>query len=65
MSFWLFVAGLYKGEGTAAAIEFYKPYVLMFLALALERRFINWLTDRNGCTYGRFQKFVELETRIE
>jgi len=26
---------------------------------------ITWLFDRNGCTYNRFQKFVELDLRVQ
>jgi len=36
----------------------------MFACMVIERNSINWLYNRNGCTYSKFQKIIELELRM-
>ena len=52
-SFWVFMVGLYH----------YKYLLYTFIALVFEKQCLNWLTNRNGCTYFNFQKFIELDIR--
>lgn len=53
VSFYLFFAGIYKDPRPDAQSQFYVTFYVIAFGLAVERQFINWLTNRNGCTFGR------------
>jgi hypothetical protein len=38
---------------------------MVLISLTIEKMMINWLTDRWGCTFGKLQKFTELEMRMK
>ena len=61
LQFWLFYAGIYNDGQPGNVYYFYIMYFLQLAGLAYERLCIRWLTDRFGCNYFYFQKFVELD----
>lgn len=67
--FYFFTAGIFKDHSTDSTDKyprqdtFYITFVCVFLALWLEKQSINWLTNRFGCNFNKFQKFCELEIR--
>lgn len=63
LTFWVFVAGIYKDNRKSAENYFYLTFLLLSFGLVCERQAINWLTNRSGCTYNRLQKFIELDLR--
>ena len=44
---------------------FYLFSALQLLGLVIEKKSIEWLTNRLGCTYFKLQKFIELDVRRE
>ena len=62
-TFWFFISGIFKDRGTDRQNTFYFTMGALILALVFEKQCINWLTNRWGCTYNNFQKFVEIEIR--
>jgi len=60
-----YIFGFYKDpEGEDSNNDyFYISMAILFFGLVIEKIAINWLTDRLGCDYFRFQKFIELEQR--
>lgn len=64
-TFWCFIAGIYKDPRAEVMNYFYVPLICIAAGLYIERFFINWLENRLGCNYQRFQKYTELELRIE
>lgn len=63
LTFWVFVAGIYKDSSKSAENYFYLTFLLLGFGLVCERQAINWLTNRSGCTYNKLQKFIELDLR--
>lgn len=63
VSFYMFMTGVYKDHRHWVQNYFYLTYFLLTVGLIIERQAINWLTNRNGCNYNKFQKFVELDLR--
>lgn len=53
LTFWVFVAGIYKDNRESAEHYFYLTFLLLSFGLVCERQAINWLTNRSGCTYNR------------
>ena len=62
-SFWLFISGVFKDEGTFRQNTYYFTMGAMIVSLAFEKQCINWLTNRCGCNYYALQKFIELDMR--
>ena len=60
-SFWLFFAGIYKSDGLD--YEFYITFFALTIGCIFERKSINWLRNRWGCSYYRLQKYIELDNR--
>jgi hypothetical protein len=63
--YWSFTLGLFKDHRKDVQNYFYFPMILMMFSLAVERSAINWLRNRNGCSYNKLQKFIELDIRRE
>ena len=63
VTFYVFMAGLYKDNRPGNELYFYGPLFVMTMGFILERNAINWLTNRHGLTYNRLQKCIELELR--
>ena len=61
--FWLFMAGIYRDDKTESRGDVLYIFLIMIVTLFIERFAINWLTDRNGCTFSKFQKFIEMDLR--
>jgi hypothetical membrane protein len=59
----MFMIGVYKDHRKWVQHYFYWTYLLLTIVLMIERKAINWLMNRNGCNYNKFQKFVELDLR--
>ena len=63
VTFYVFMAGLYKDNRPGNEMYFYGPLFAMTMGFILERNAINWLTNRHGLTYNRLQKCIELDLR--
>ena len=61
--FWLFISGIFKDPRKEVMFDFYQVIISISICLFFERIFITWLFTRNGCTYNRFQKFIEMDLR--
>jgi hypothetical protein len=59
----VFVSGFFKDHRKEVQNFFYFPMFILVLCLSIERANINWLRDRNGCSYNKLQKFIELDIR--
>jgi hypothetical protein len=64
-TFWLFIAGIWKDPRKDVMWNFYGVVIVIAMCLLIERISMTWLFTRNGCTYPRFQKFVELDLRYQ
>jgi hypothetical protein len=51
MEFWLFFTGIYKDRRSGNAYHFLLTYLCLFIGLIFEKKMIDWLTDRFGCSY--------------
>lgn len=63
--FWLWYAGIWKDPRSDVMWSFYGVVICISICLLIERMLITWLYTRNGCTYNRFQKYIEMEIRLE
>jgi hypothetical protein len=63
MTFYVFMAGLYKDDREGMELYFYGPLFVMTLGFIVERSAINWLSNRHGLTYNKLQKCIELDLR--
>ena len=54
MQFWLFFFGLYKDHRTKEQNYFYIPFAAIGFAYIIERQAINWLYNRQGCSFNWF-----------
>ena len=63
ITFYLFISGLFKDHRTAVQNYWYFPMFALAAGLIFERKAINWLSNRSGCTYSKFQKFIEMDMR--
>jgi hypothetical protein len=70
--FYLFQAGVFKDQviqkengrdDEKIQGDFYTPFGMMLFGLIVERLFINWLTNRFGCNFNKFQKCAEFDIR--
>lgn len=61
----MFFLGIFNDGQQKNAYEFYLISALQLVGLLLEKRAIDWLTNRWGCTYFKLQKFCELDIRRE
>ena len=53
VTFYVFMAGLYKDNREGLELYFYVPLFVMTIGFIMERNAINWLTNRHGLTYNR------------
>jgi len=53
ITYWVFLSGIYKDHRKEVQNYFYFPMFAIMFAMAIERQAINWLTNRNGCTYNK------------
>jgi len=51
--YWVYLAGILKDHRPHVQNYFYLPMLSLLAALILERSAINWLSNRNGCTYNK------------
>ena len=51
--YWVYLSGIFKDHRKDVANYFYVPMLSLLAALMLERVAINWLSNRNGCTYNK------------
>ena len=51
--YWLYLSGIFKDHRPDVENYFYVPMLSLLAALILERAAINWLSNRNGCTYNK------------
>jgi len=61
--YYLFVMGIFKDRRKEVQNYFYFPMFALAVALLIEKNSIDWLTDRNGCTYKKLQKCCEIDMR--
>lgn len=63
----MFFIGIYKDmrPDTGNHYYYYATFFCIIVGLIIERQCINWLKNRNGCTYFRVQKYIELDQRRE
>jgi hypothetical protein len=65
VTFWAFFTGIWKDPRPDVMWSFYGVVVVISICLLYERMFITWLHTRDGCTYNRFQKYIEMDIRRE
>lgn len=65
VTFWAFFTGIWKDPRPDVMWSFYGVVVVIAVCLLCERMCITWLHTRDGCTYNRFQKYIEMDIRRE
>ena len=53
LTYWIFMTGCYKDKRPDVAKYFWLTIALLMLGLFIEKKAINWLTNRWGCTYNK------------
>jgi hypothetical protein len=61
----LYFLGIFNDGQKENKSEWYIISAMILFGLVIEKKSIEWLTNRFGCTYFKLQKFIELDMRRE